>query len=140
MYHLSIFSIIRNGAHYVDRYFEQINAACQHFEPLALTLVIGDNHDDTQARLEAWLQRTPAQVKIYRHDTGAPVSYPTMSARWQQLERNWNLALDYLATTEYAACIEADLIWNVDVLLDSIKALDTYDVVSRCCTRKMSGL
>lgn len=130
MYHLSIFSIIRNGAHYVDRYFEQINAIAGAFKAVHLTLVTGDNRDDTQERLEAWLQRTPITVKIYRHDTGAPTSYDTMQARWQQLEHNWNLCLDYLATTEYAVCIEADLIWNVDVLLDCIKALDTYDVVS----------
>lgn len=130
MYHLSIFSIIRNGAHYVDRYFEQVNAVTNYFKAVHVTLVTGDNHDDTQERLEAWLQRTRAQVKIYRHDTGAPTSYETMADRWQQLEHNWNLCLDDLATTQYAVCVESDLIWQPDVLLACVAALDTYDVVS----------
>ncbi len=129
MYNLTILSLMRNGANYVDRYFQQINAVAGHFQKVCVILTTGNNIDDTVARARAWVRKTPVELRIFHHDTGAPTSYDTMQARWEALEHNWNLCLDFLPqVSDYVACIESDLIWQPDDLLACIQTLHKLDV------------
>jgi hypothetical protein len=128
MYNLTILSLMRNGATYADRYFQQINAVAGHFQKVCAILTTGNNQDDTVERARGWVAKSPAEIHIYHHDTGAPTSYDTMQARWEALEHNWNLCLDFLPqVSDYVACIESDLIWQPDALLECIRNLHLTD-------------
>ena len=130
MHDLTILSIFRNSATYLDRYAEQVRGVLDAFDgSVRLVWLEGDSVDDTPVRLASLScemnERYHADVTLSTFGHGGP-PYPSIDTpeRWRQLSGVWNRNLAELQPTCYAACIEADLIWQPDDLLTCIKHLD----------------
>ena len=132
-YNLSLYSIFRDSTSYLQRYFEQIKSLTPYFDRVQLTWLEGDSEDDTWN----WLKSEKAQCdygNLYRttQDTGVYVDlikldtlgpyWPSVnnSLRWRQLEAVWNACIQDKYDTEVVVCVESDLIWEAQDLLDTV--------------------
>lgn len=129
MYDLTIFSIFRDSAHYLERYAQQVKTAVAHAAQAHLVWLEGDSLDDTPVRLQELSETLEADVTLVKFDTGGPY-WPSINHpdRWRQLEACWNRALKYLEPTRMAVCVESDLIWDWPTLEGLVSLVD-----SGCC-------
>lgn len=131
-YNLTILSIMRDSLGYFDRYLAQVNDAFSHFERCHLILCEGDSVDGTKARLaqiaDAADTTVNGDVTVTTLDQGNPLmGHADHPRRWFALENAWNENLKHLEPTQYAVCVESDLIWAWPVLDKMIKRLDAGD-------------
>lgn len=113
MYDITLLSIFRDSAAYLDRYIDQVEEALDPFEKPHLIWLEGDSMDDTFEKLTALSEQTVADVTLIQFDTNGPY-WPSIDhpMRWQQLEACWNKALSYLEPSAICVCVESDLIWR----------------------------
>lgn len=121
---------MRDGMGYIDRWEAQINAALPHFEAGSAVVCEGNSSDGTKERLQA--SALHCDLKVVTLDTGvkkyASVSHPE---RWANLTNSWNAAMAAIPTScELVIAVESELVWDVDVLLECVAALDHYDVIA----------
>jgi hypothetical protein len=136
MHDLTILSIFRNSAGYLDRYEAQVEGVLRLLGgKTRLVWLEGDSVDDTPTMLTAMRdrlgRRNGVDVTYTIHNHGGP-AYPSIDdpARWQQLSDVWNRCLSMLGETTYAVCVESDLIWKPDALLTMLDHIDSgrFDV------------
>lgn len=120
-YDLTILSIFRDAAGYLDTYLSQLRAVLPSFGHARLCWLEGDSADDTRERLRVaareFVNDFGAAVSLTRLDTGGPY-WPSIdhADRWQQLATCWNANLAQLKPTRLAVCVESDLVWSADAL------------------------
>lgn len=130
MHDLTILSIFRDSADYLERYGRQVMAVMAaipkwHFQFIWLE---GDSRDDTRRILDVlWrdVRAAGATGMIGTYNHGGP-AYPSIDNpdRWRQLAGVWNRNLDRLAPTRYAVCVESDLIWQPEDMLHCIGMIE----------------
>lgn len=112
-----LLSAFRDGAHYVDRYFAQVDALRAHL-PVTCYLVEGDSADGTAGALIDRLTDRDASATLIHVNHGGPkftsVDHPQ---RWNQIAQVWNTLLDKLPQAGDAILVEADLCWEPDTML-----------------------
>lgn len=115
MYHITIFSIIRQAMKYIDRYERQVRSVFEGSDDCRLVLCEGDSTDGTKERLKTL--DVGGKVDVITLDLGGPL-YPSVDdpARWKQLETCWNTCIEQIQPTRYAICVECDLIWSADTV------------------------
>ncbi len=133
-YELVLYSIFRDSENYLDRYLSQIESLLPHFNNIRLVWLTGDNDDNTGKILENWQNQhqrlavvaaatgvNNLYVDILQFDTGGPY-WPSVSnsLRWHQLKSCWNECIKAKYETDVVVCVESDLIWEVQDLLDVV--------------------
>ena len=124
-YDLVLYSIFRDSESYLDRYFSQIESLLPHFYNIKLVWLTGDNEDNTSKILNDWygnlITSRRVDIDLLQFDTGGPY-WPSVnnSLRWHQLKRCWNECIKAKFDTGIVVCVESDLIWEVQDLLDVI--------------------
>lgn len=116
-YDITFFSIMRQAEDYVERYEQQITDALRLFRRGRCVVVEGDSTDSTKQKLGEMREHLFAlghDMEIVPFDTAQPMIGSIDNAgRWKNLERCWNESIWHYKPTEYAVCIESDLIWDV---------------------------
>lgn len=135
MYDKTVLAIMRDSMPYMDRFISQVASVFEHGNN-HLIITEGDSVDGTKDYLADLASDgnyiLNADVTIIELDTGTPkmgsISHPR---RWRSLEWAWNTNLKYLQSTNYAICVESDLIWTKDVFFKMIEYLSVHkgDVV-----------
>lgn len=131
-------SIFRNSAHYVDRYFEQIDKLRKDHR-VRLVIAEGDSTDNTYDLLDARLHENDTLLKV---DHGGPefasVDNPQ---RWAQIAYVCNEVLRYLDMNESEKLIyvESDLAWPVDTMHYLINDLDRVGAVAAMSVQPSTG-
>lgn len=138
MHDLTILSIFRNSADYLERYEAQLNAAIDTLHGRTMLVWLeGDSTDGTPAMLTAMRERLSnrqlVDVTCETFNHGGP-AYPSVDdpARWRQLAGVWNRCLSLLPEARYAVCVESDLIWEPRALQEMLAhvVLGVADVAS----------
>lgn len=118
----------------MQRYFTQIESLLPYFNHIQLTWLEGDSEDDTwnwlssqrgfftNAAVYKGYGASRVYVDLIKLDTGGPY-WPSVdnSLRWRQLEAVWNACIQTKYETDVVVCVESDLIWEAQDLLNTIK-------------------
>jgi len=126
---LVVASIFRNAAHYVERYFRQLEALSDEGS-MDVTVVVaeGDSQDDTYGEIERWI--TPNDV-LLKADHGGPhygsIDHP---GRWKQIAWVCNQVMDALPNGLPVIYVESDLIWMPHTMLTLLDDLEEHDAVA----------
>lgn len=121
---------------YLPRYFEQMLKTSERFEKMRVVVLEGDSTDQTRELLELAREQAPThptapfQLDVVRYDTGGPY-WPSVDHedRWRQLATCWNRCLAELQPTQYAVCVESDLVWDVETLSRLLELIGEWHVV-----------
>lgn len=130
---VSLSSIFRDSADYVDSYFAQVYALEGALgEPVRLVIAEGDSTDDTYALLEKQLVDHAEGDVLLKIDHGGrkfgSIDHPE---RWAQIALVCNgvmeAASEYLGPKIY---VESDLIWEPPTMLQLLEDLAVYPAVA----------
>lgn len=123
-------SIIRDGASYLPRYFEQLRNLTSDYE-IGLAICEGDSTDNTVSVLIDLMEKYSFPVYPYQYSHNGPkFGSVDVSQRWFNIAKTWNYMLDNcnkLQEYDYFCYMEADLIWNkhtIDLLVEGLKQFD----------------
>ena len=122
-------SVFRNAAHYVERYFRQLEALSAEGFDVECVIAEGDSYDDTWGELERWL--TP-QDKLVKAEHGGP-SYGSIDHpdRWKQMAWVCNQVMEELPDDESPKIyVESDLVWTPPVMVKLLEDLGSCDAVA----------
>lgn len=127
-------SIVRDGASYLPRYFEQLRSLTNDYE-IGLAICEGDSTDSTLAVLNHAQVNEPFNIYLYNYSHNGPkfgsVDNPT---RWTNIAKTWNYMLNNIGNEfqEYDCfCyMEADLIWNKDTIDKLVEGMEDFDCVA----------
>jgi hypothetical protein len=131
-------SIFRNAAHYVNRYFEQIERLRDDYR-VRLVIAEGDSDDDTYELLDKHLLDNDTLLKV---DHGGPVFGSVDNPqRWAQIAYVCNEVLRHLdmKDDEKLIYVESDLLWPVDTMHYLIHDLDTVGAVAAMSLHPSTG-
>lgn len=124
-------TIIRDGADYLPRLREQIEALA----PRAVVIVEGDSTDETWKELAQWADSSPIEIHPLKVEHGGR-KYPSIDYpfRWRQIALACNVALTaavrMLQADETLLYVESDLIWEADDLRRLAAHIPMFDAVS----------
>lgn len=131
-YPITVASIIRNGAKYVDRYLAQVRSLFHShaFQGSGrLVVVEGDSTDGTYELLcarRSQMETDSIRMDVIKYDTGKPMFGSVDSdERWLALEDCWNEAVWHIGDSKYVMLIESDLIWQPSNALEGIRAIQS---------------
>ena len=124
---VTLCSIMRNSAHYLDRYLEQVTALRRRLE-VRLVVTYGDCTDNTYGQLIT----SGVEMDLAECSHGGPnfgsIDHPT---RWDQIAKVVRFTLDRVGDPGDALIwVEADLIWHPDVMLGLVTDLDHVPAVA----------
>jgi hypothetical protein len=129
-YTLTILSIFRNSLPYLRRYLDQVESLAVALPQATIMLqwLEGDSTDgtlDALANYAAILNESSSRVhvRLVKYDVGGQL-WPSIDhpVRWAQLAQVWNENLYRTwPQTEYAICVESDLIWSSKAAVDSLR-------------------
>lgn len=129
MYDLTILSIFRDSQSYLDRYASQLESLIKLLPDNRIRFVWleGDSEDNTYndlQRLTAYFKSFDVHVNLDKYDTGSPYWPSTDNPiRWKHLTRIWNINLSALLPTHIGVCLESDLIWEAQDMIDIISTV-----------------
>ena len=127
-------SIVRDGASYLPRYFEQLRSLTDKHE-IGLAICEGDSKDNTISVLIDLMEKHSFPVYPYQYSHKGPkfgsVDNPT---RWTNIAKTWNYMLDNIGNEfeeyDYFCYMEADLIWNKDTIDRLVGGMEDFDCVA----------
>lgn len=125
-------SIVRDGASYLPRYWEQLNSLTDTYE-IGLIITEGDSVDSTWEML--W-ELYPRQFDLYTYQyshNGPKFGSVDNPTRWTNIAKTWNYMLDNcnkFQEYDYFCYMEADLIWNKETIDKLVEGMDEFDCVA----------
>lgn len=127
---ITLTSIIRNGEHYLDRYFRQVADLMDVIPDLRHVVGEGDSTDGSRKVLEALAPNTGAEILDVSH--GGPrfgsVDHPE---RWANIAKSVRQTLDYIGDPgQKFVWVEADLLWDVDTMMRLLAGTEFYSAVA----------
>lgn len=130
---ITVCSIFRNSAHYIDRYLIQAKKLSRLVD-LRLVLTYGDCTDTTAAALDDYGQMLGLtdQMDVARFDHGGPrygsVDHPE---RWDQIAKVVRFTLDRVGDPGDALVwVESDLVWKPDALVALVDDLSDVPAIA----------
>lgn len=122
---ITLCSIFRNSAGYLDRYFAQVDALREHVK-VRVVGTWGDSTDDTAARLH----KHEIEVEAFHHG-GPDFGSVDNPQRWDQIARVVCRTLDRVGDPGDALVwVESDLIWEPDTFLTLLDDLEVARAVA----------
>lgn len=121
VYDLTILSIFRESAHYLERYFSQVFQTFQDNGGRCHAIWLeGDSKDNTYPLLcqkKQLMQKKGHAVTLIKFDNHGPL-WPSRNIpqRWEQIANCWNKCTELLTPTKIAICVESDLIWDPKIV------------------------
>lgn len=122
-------SIVRDGAEYLPRYFEQLKSLHSEYQ-VALAINEGDSQDNSRIIIRDNIDNV-SELYFYDYSHNGPKFGSINNAtRWMNIAKTWNYMLGELTKNnifddyDYVIYMESDLIWNkqtVDKLVEGLE-------------------
>lgn len=128
-FEITILSIFRQSASYLQRYFSQVERAFAQTGGAGHAIWLeGDSEDETYKFLQEKkvdLENAGHKVTLIKYDLKKPMySSVDLPERWYTLASCWNKCLSHLEPSKLCICVESDLIWSPDILPKLARKLD----------------
>lgn len=128
-YELTILSIFRDSQSYLARYLKQVEDTFGLFnKPCRGIWLEGDSNDATCTMLleaKKHFETLGHCIDLIKFETNGPY-WPekNVKERWRQLASCWNTCLKHLSPSKICICVESDLLWEPNIILELASQLD----------------